>query len=110
MMGGGVLGLRGSFNHEHAAVFSAQLRFDVKQQLVAETATLLVGIDRDPIEIIRAIGHWGGAETNVAVDAVLRVNGTGKAIILLLGLIEVDVDQLECDADLNRREPVRRFQ
>lgn len=109
-VGGGVLRLRGSFDHEHAAVFGEQLRFDVEQQLVANAAALLGGIDRDPIEIIRAVGHGGRPKTHVAVDAVLRVNGTGKAIIFLLGLIEIDVDQLERDADLNRREPVRCFQ
>lgn len=110
MVGGGVLGLRGGFDHEHAAVFGAQLRFDVEQQLVAYAAALLEGINRDPIKIIRAVGHGRGPETNVAVDAVLRVNGTSETIILLLGLIEIDVDQLERDADLNRREPARCFQ
>jgi len=110
MVGGGVLGLRGSFDHKHAAVFGAQLRFDEEQQLITEAAALLLRIDGDPIEIVRAVGHGRRTETNVAVDAVLRVNGTGKAIIFLLGLIEIDVDQFERDGNLNRREPVGCFQ
>ncbi len=110
IVGGRVLGLGGRFDHEHAAVFGEKLRFDIEQQLIAEAAALLGGIDRDPIEIIRAVGHGGLPETNVAADEIVLVNGASKAIIFLLGLIEIDIDQLERNANLNRREPVRCFQ
>lgn len=110
MVGGRVLGLGGSFDHEHAAVFGAQLRFDIEQQLIAEAATLSGGINCDPIKIVRAIGHGGRSETHIAVDEIALVNGASEAIIFLLGLIEIDVDQFERDADLSRREPVGGFQ
>lgn len=110
MVGGCVFRQRGSFDQQHAPVFRVQLCFDEEQKLVANAAALALGIHGDPIEIVRAVGHGRGPETNIAVDAIFRVNGAIETIILLFGLIEIDVDQLERDADLNRREPVGGLQ
>lgn len=87
-----------------------QLRFNKEQKLVANAAALLLGSDGDPIQVIRAVSHGRGPETNVAVDAIFRINGTIETIILLFGLIEIDVDQLKRDRNFNRREPVGGLQ
>lgn len=87
-----------------------QLRFNKEQKLVANAAALLLGSDGDPIQVIRAVSHGRGPETDITVDAILRVNGAIETIILLFGLIEIDVDQLERNGNLNRREPIGGLQ
>ncbi len=108
-VGGFVFGLGGSFDHEHAAIFGAQLRLDVEQQFIANAAALLLRVHGDPIEIVGAVGHGRRPEADIAVDAIVRVHGASEAVIFLFGLIEINIDQLEGDLNLRRREPVGRL-
>jgi len=76
------------------------LLLDVKHQGTPNTAPLSSGVRGNPVEIVCALRQWGRAPTGVATHISGFAFGHDNSIILLIGIAEVDIHELESTVDL----------